>query len=54
MSQKMHQELFSVKVNPLQHDKISDINYPLPDDKILGSPKLKVFADNKQNVSQKI
>ena len=25
---------------------------PLPDDKILGLPKLKAFADNKSNVTQ--
>ena len=27
---------------------------PLPDDKILGLPKLKAFADDKSNVSQSI
>ena len=27
---------------------------PLPDDKILGLPKLKVFADDKLNVTQNI
>ena len=26
---------------------------PLPDDKVLGLPKLKAFADNKLNVTQK-
>ena len=27
---------------------------PLPDDKILGLPKLKAFADDKSNVTQRI
>ena len=27
---------------------------PLPDNKILGLPKLKAFADNKSNVTQKL
>ena len=28
--------------------------YPLPDDKILGLPKLKAFADDKLNVTQNV
>ena len=27
---------------------------PLPDDKILGLPKLKAFADNKLNITQNV
>ena len=53
MSVSVFQGIDKANSETLYCFKVSPIN-PLPDDKILGLPKLKAFADDKSDVTQNI
>ena len=45
--------LLKLRENKIAVDKNQKVN-PLPDENILGLPKLKAFADDKRNVTQNV